>query len=218
MKKYSGYIIMIPMAIGLLTIAGWTFSIDILKRPVYSNIAMNPVTALCFVLCSIAFLLDFKREFSSKISIISAQMSVAVAAIGILRLLAVPGLDLHIDSLLFHDAVIAANNHSTTSHMTAYSAMGFVLMGSALRFGIVSGGRAKMICSGMALVTLLIGFLAFMSYVYHVRHSHYAVSYMPMAFLTSVCFICLSIAFLIDNTENVFVSRTLTSSEKLSEA
>jgi hypothetical protein len=218
MKKYSGYIILIPLAVGLLTIIGWAFSIDALKRPLYSHIAMNPLNAICFILCSAAFFLDFKRKFSSKISVISALLSVSVVTLGLVRLLSVIGLDLHPDSWLFHDSMIAATNHGIMSRMMPNSALGFVLIGSALRFGIVSTGRSKMICNYMALGTFCIGLFAFMGYIYHIRHYHDILNYLPMAFLTAICFMCLAISFLIENTDNVFVSRTLASFDKLSKA
>ena len=210
--------ILIPLSVGLLTIAGWAFSIDILNRPLYSHIAMNPVTAVCFILCSIAFFLDFKRPASGMVSVISAQMSVSVALIGMLRLVGILGLDLHADSWLFHDAMIAAAKHGTMSHMTTNSALGFILMGSALRFGIVSDGRAKMICSGIALGAFVIGLSAFMGHLYYVGTHHENLGYIPMSFLTTICFICLSISFIIENTDNVFAGRTFTSFDRLLKA
>jgi hypothetical protein len=45
----------VAIAVGLLVLAGWFFDVEVLKRVSPRFVAMNPVTAICFVLIGIAF-------------------------------------------------------------------------------------------------------------------------------------------------------------------
>jgi hypothetical protein len=39
--------------IAMLVLSGWQLDIEIFKRPARGLVAMNPITALCFILCSV---------------------------------------------------------------------------------------------------------------------------------------------------------------------
>jgi len=205
MKKYTGYFVAVPILIGSLTLIGWVLSISFFKCPFSVSVAMNPMTALCFILSGTAFLLDYKKKAVRWLSVLSATIAITVALIGALKLLKSFGLDLHVDSWLFHRQIIDENAHGHINRMAPNTALCFVLIGLSLRFALLGSRRAKAIFSYMALATFVIGLFAFIGNLYQVKEYYGILQYMPMAELTAVSFIFLSLAFLFENNDKDFM-------------
>src|SRR6202035_1253018 len=55
--RWSNYLAMLVIAIGILVLARWQWDIALFKRPLPRLTAMNPLTALSFALAGISFLL-----------------------------------------------------------------------------------------------------------------------------------------------------------------
>ncbi|MBI5180512.1 MAG: hypothetical protein HZA05_03810, partial [Nitrospirae bacterium] len=93
--------------VSLLVLAGWAFNIEFLKRIIPNAVAMNPITAVAFLLSSVGLwffqsdVLDAQRF--AKIRHNAAFLCAAAAAlIGLVRLLGyAAGWDIGIDRLLF---------------------------------------------------------------------------------------------------------------------
>ena len=80
----SFILLAIVLLISLLSLAGWIFAIDSLKNPISGLVAMNPVTALCFITLVVALRLkqNFRGEKKRKIA--------ADIIVGIIFLIVVP--------------------------------------------------------------------------------------------------------------------------------
>src|ERR1700734_4376255 len=55
--RWSKYLAVLVLATGILVLARWQWDIALFKRPLPRLTAMNPLTALSFVLAGISFLL-----------------------------------------------------------------------------------------------------------------------------------------------------------------
>ena len=51
--------IVVVFIISILSLTGWQFNIEIFKHPVKGMVAMNPLTATAFILCTISFFLFY---------------------------------------------------------------------------------------------------------------------------------------------------------------
>ena len=68
LRNRSFILLAIVLLISLVSLAGWLFSVEWLKHPVPGLVAMNPVTALCFITLVIAVRLkqNFRQEIKKK--------------------------------------------------------------------------------------------------------------------------------------------------------
>ena len=205
MKKYSGYLITVPILLGSLTIIGWIFSIDLLKRPMSSDVSMNPMTAICFILSGTAFILDFKLAVTKWLTILSASLSTIVALIGALKLLELWGINIQIDSLLFNQTIMAENMTGRISRMAPNTALCFVLIGLSFLLARSNHRYLRVTLSYLALTIFVIALFAFIGHIYHVKEYYGILHYMPMAELTALSFIFLSVALLLENDDKKFM-------------
>jgi PAS domain S-box-containing protein len=202
-KKYSQYLIVVPMSIGILTLIGWTFSIEAFKRPFHGSVAMNPMNAVCFIFASTAFLLDYRFKASRGLSVLSAFIALLVALAGILKLLGGFCLPIDIDSWLFHQSILSERAVGALNRISPNSAVSFILTGLSLRLAIKTTPTIKVVCSCMMLTVFITGLFAFIGHMYHVRDYHGVLHYIPMAMHTAVSFIFLSLAFLFENKDEM---------------
>src|SRR3569832_1222915 len=63
-NKLPGLLNTLLIIIPVLVLLGWTFDNTLLKRISEGMTAMNPVTAVCFILCGIAFFV-YRKEYLS---------------------------------------------------------------------------------------------------------------------------------------------------------
>ncbi|MEA2735950.1 MAG: hypothetical protein QOE14_2401, partial [Humisphaera sp.] len=71
---------------GLLVLIGWFFNVEFLKSLLHAaRVAMNPATALCFILLAVALWM-LRDERPSARTWIARACATIVAAIGMLRL------------------------------------------------------------------------------------------------------------------------------------
>ncbi|MBS1510994.1 MAG: hypothetical protein JST86_09145 [Bacteroidetes bacterium] len=65
-KGMAYLFILLVVFYGTLVLIGWQFSITALKRPLPQLVAMNPLTALLFVLCGFSFFLVTAENKNAK--------------------------------------------------------------------------------------------------------------------------------------------------------
>ncbi len=109
--------------IGGLSLLGWILGVDALVRIIPIANAMNPLTAICFVLLGAILPLDARK--STRWAAVLFACFVAFA--GALRLLEEIGLlSLSVDLLLLRGAL---DTYPTLARMAQYTAISFLLMG-----------------------------------------------------------------------------------------
>ncbi len=139
---------LLAIATATAVMIGWIFGIEPLKRISPGFVAMNPVTAICFLLSGAAlFVLSGP---SGKTRLIARILATTVLLVGAIKLsgywFAVP---IQIDTLLFpsqlHEAAYKISNV-----MAPNTAFNFVLLGLAL--WAIHGRRSLPVSNGLALV------------------------------------------------------------------
>jgi len=180
----------IPIAAGVLVLIGWTAGIETLKRIIPGLVAMNPITAIAFILLGAALTLIAHRERSGSAHRVARILALAALAIAILKIVSFATIiDFHIDQLLF-------SNRLETNRMAPNTALNFLLLGTALLLLDRPLRRVHWPAQFLALVTAMISLLALMGYAYNVRFFYGIGSYIPMALHTALTFFVLAIGIL----------------------
>lgn len=182
----------IAITLAALALAGWWSGSPLLKGLVPGGVAMNPVTALCFMAAAAALLGTALEAPPPGIRAVSRWVGVAVAAVGGLKLLAIAGAPVPpFDRLLF-EARLAAE--AIPNQMAPNTAAAFVVLGLALggfEIRTRQGGARPAhvlfaLVAGMSLLTLI-------GYGYGARAMYEMVGYIAMAANTALCFLSLSL-------------------------
>jgi hypothetical protein len=87
LKLWSSYLVIAISIAGCLVLVGWQFDITFLKKPLPTSPAMNPLTAVSFILASLSFLLSNYSPQHKWKRHLGMALAVMVMAIGGLRLI-----------------------------------------------------------------------------------------------------------------------------------
>lgn len=189
--------LLVILFISLSVIAGWYFGIDFLKRTVAGSVSMNPVTALSFVLASVALLLHLRRK-NNKPGLILAFI---VLLIGVTRLMEIIfSLPTGISEWLFPGRLLTDYVNGKPNTMAPNTAFCFIIIGLSLIF-FYRLDRRRIWSDYIACISLLISLFSLVGYLYRATEFYNVKSYIPMAFPTAFCFFILSLSLIMLNTE-----------------
>src|ERR1700722_11439729 len=141
--RWSKYLASLVLAIGILVLARWQWDIALFKRPLPRLTAMNPLTALSFVLAGISFLLLspigqrglFLVSLPKAGRLIGRRLACLVLVTSLLKIAGVFLVaHLPIDRILFAEKLVteAPDNLPDQIQMTVHTAFCFALSGIAL--------------------------------------------------------------------------------------
>lgn len=187
---------------GVLVLLGWLFNIELLKRPLPKLVAMNPLTATCFILSSLSLFL-LTRSASTKRQI-NAAMSIAyvVIVISMTRLLSLTlSLNIHIDEWLFHNKLEKDIAGNVSNRMAPNTAVAFLFTGVALLMLDRQTTRGRVPSQYIALAIGTLGMLSVLGYMYQVGAFYGVLAYIPMAIHTAICFLLIAIAIMFAHPE-----------------
>lgn len=178
------------LVISLLTIAGWAMDAPLLKGVAHNSVAMNPMTAIMFVMAAAALLL-LRKEGASRFAIRAGRaLATGVALVGLTKLGSCAiGVDFGIDRLLFQGELGGNQIAPNTAGL-------FLLVGATfllLDFKTAAGfWPAQALC----LLTLASAFLAIVGYTFGGGLLYAIPNYIPMALNTAIGFFLLSVGIL----------------------
>jgi two-component system, cell cycle sensor histidine kinase and response regulator CckA len=179
------------LALAASVLVGWWLQHSALQSGIGGLVAMNPATAIAFILCSIS--LRLLAESSSPPSRRLAQ--VCAAAVVLLAVLCLSRLftpwDLGLDRLLFAEQLAEAGG-GRPNRMAPNTALNFLLLGTALLFLDQRTKRGWRPAEGLALVAGGFGLFAAAGYVYGSSVLYGVATFIPMAVNTAVGFLILS--------------------------
>ncbi|TGK44728.1 sensor histidine kinase [Leptospira andrefontaineae] len=200
MKSKHNVLIFIPSLIGALVLLGWLLGIEILKRPRESMVAMNPMSALSFVLIGFALYLNLNRSDSNTSRSVVRLIALFVLLIGLTKLYSIiSGFDLGMDKFLFSDKIAKDIIKGIPNRMAPNAAFDFVVLGSAVFLSSFRKEVLSSISNYLCILVLLIGLFSVIGYVYQVQEFYGILSYIPMAIHTAISFIFCSFALLLIN-------------------
>jgi PAS domain S-box-containing protein len=205
--RWSIFLAACVMGIALAVLAGWQWDIGMLRRPVRSFVAMNPTTALAFLLSTLAFLSLALPPHFPKQRIFGRIMAIVVMTIGAVRLIGyfVPswaGADQWLYTQRLQADLLANNSNG----MAANTAACFVLLGYSLFKAEQQpeillpdeAGRKNQwpLADLTALLTGILSLISLIGYLYRSSEFLGLLRYFPMAVHTALCFGMLSFALL----------------------
>jgi len=179
------------ICVGILVIAGWCLDVELLKRVVPGFVAMNPATALSFILSGLALALSIQVNRSTAVVSVAKVLSVIVLIMGLAKLIGIAA-NWHpnVDEWLFAPKLTDAERQMP-NRMAPNTAFNFVLVGLSLLTLDVSTKRF----SPSQVLAILIGFGALLpitGYLYGVQSFRGLASFIPMALHTAVTFLILA--------------------------
>jgi PAS domain S-box-containing protein len=188
--------------VGISVLVGWILDIGVLKSVLPGRVTTKPNAAICFVLSGIALELvtvATGREGvrSSARKRVALVCSCVVAIMGIATLGEyLFGLNLHIDTLFFRNALLAGALDPLAGRMAGTTALGFALLGVALILRYPRHKIGRIVSEALSLLTLLAGMVALIGYVYGVESLYKFYAYRSMSLQTALLFFLLGLGAL----------------------
>jgi signal transduction histidine kinase/DNA-binding response OmpR family regulator len=190
--------------VGCLVLLGWALDQDALTRVVPGLVAMNPLTALAFILASVSlWLLSGPLQADALARRVAWACAALVALAALLKLNAyllgqlLPGgqiaWDLGIDRLMFRDKLEATVE---PNRMAPNTALNFLLVSLALLFLDVETRRGRRPTQLAAVAATFISLLAIVGYAYSAMFLYSLGNFFPMALNTAVASLLLSVGIL----------------------
>lgn len=214
LENVIGVGVTVLVTISSLVLVGWWLDIACLKSVFPGLVAMNPATAVCFLLAAASLWLSRKPTKSegtlprcrAKIGHrrLAQAFAITVTLIGVFRLIdylggSTPG----IDQLLFRGKL--GNDASDfPNRMAPNTAFNFALLGLAL-FSLQAKPFWQRVGQVLVLPPIFTSVLALLGYAYQVSSLYTVSSFIPMALHTSALFVLLSAAILCARPSGGFV-------------
>jgi signal transduction histidine kinase len=178
--------------LGLLVLSGWAIDNRTLKSGTSGLTAMNPLTAIAFILAAVSLWFSAASPVFRRARGLALACAGAVAIIGGLRLLGYAGVDLGIDHLVFSSRL---NAEPIPNRMAPNTAAAFLLIGLAL-LGLGSRPRLVLATQFLALLALIISMVTLAGYGYSAGALVQVRYFIPMALHTAIGFAALSVGIL----------------------
>lgn len=195
-RRYAKVLVAIAFLIGLMSLIGWQFDIRFLKRPIPGLAAMNPTTAMCFILCTSSFILITSNPVYDKARRVGYVLAWLLLAISIAILVDVV-LPSHfdIDLIFMAEKLQAEENLTSLSRMAPNTAANFLFASIILL--LPYNRKATTIAQVLSLLIGLIAMFSILGYAYHVGEFYGLLKYIPMALHTAVCFFLFALSVLL---------------------
>lgn len=170
---------------GLLVLIGWLLDIDILKRVRPGFTAMNPLTAISFVLngSGIMLLLTNRNR-------VALMLGGTVAALAVLKIWDLSFGGLPVDRFLFADQLIEPGQ--PPSRLAPNTAVAILLAGLSLALATGTGRLRALYSQGFGAVVLLIAMFALIGYLFGLDRLHSVGPFIPMAIHTAILLLVLA--------------------------
>lgn len=169
--------------VGVLVLVGWQYDLSVLKSVLPGLIAMNPLSALCFI--GIATTILIWPKSSQRVYFrLGVGLAVLVTLIAFLRLLGYLGVENKIDVILFKSKLLE-------NRMAPNTAWCFFLLGCVQVLAYFGRVNRRYFADLLLLFVFSTSLLTIIGYAYKSTTFYGLGDYTPMALNTGICF-CLS--------------------------
>lgn len=194
-RRTSGYFIGAVIVIAVLVLAGWEWDVELLRRPVFGAVAMNPMTAVCLLVAAMSFyLIENKQPYLWRAGAFCAVFVMLVALLRLENLY--HGFPFQVDLVLFRSKMNTLSNGYTPDRMSVSGAICLLLVPISLLLLRARTPRGQMISQLVALAAGLPALFSVMGYLYRVKEFYGFFRHLPMAVHTAVCLILLPLGIL----------------------
>ncbi len=192
--------------IGVLVLVGWAQDLEMLKRLLPSLVAMNPVTAICFILLGVSVWASHSESASPSTVAVARSTAVFVLIVGILKLCELTlGLVTNVDQFLFTEKLFL-DPTGIPNRMAPNTAFNFVLLSLALIFPTGKSGVRIDLSTGLTILSILCSLLPLLGYLYGTKTFYGVGQFIPMALHTAFTFLMLSIGMLVSRPDRPVIA------------
>lgn len=185
---------LLAIAAGCAVLVGWATGSVALKSIAPGLVAMNPLTAVCFVLCGVALCLRGSEAPAPWRCDVATAIAAIVTGVGALRLSAdVLELTFKVDRLLFADSL-------GDNRMAPNTALCFLLTGLSLATLDFVPRRGPWPAQILALLVATISLVSLIGYAYGAE-SMYHIAFIAMALNTAAVFHLVAIGILLSRRD-----------------
>ena len=189
--------VVIVIVSGTLVLLGWFSDIEILKRIFPTLVAMNPVTAVGFILLSVSLFFSQSESVGRQTRLIAQICAGSIAIVGLIKLSEIVfGWTSGVDQLLFA-AKLAADATGQPNRMAPNTALNFLLLGSALLLLDKKIRRGLHVSDVLILISIFDSLLPIIGYLYGTKLFYGVGNFIPMALHTALLFLILGIGILL---------------------
>jgi PAS domain S-box-containing protein len=201
LRRLSRYMTLSAFFISMLVLVGWMSGSEFLKRLMPDASAMNPLSAICFLLCAYSLWIQREGNASGKRLRNGRWMAGAVAMVGLAKLLSVIfGIDFYLDTLLFPDQMLDPVRN-IMNLMSPNSAICFIFIGLALFWLDYEIRGTRRPAQYFSMFIMFIAILSLYGYVYGVKYLYGIYSFKPMSLISALNFLLLAVAILFSRPE-----------------
>lgn len=184
LRKWASYLTIALISIACIILIGWQFDLPFLKTFFLPPVAMNPLTAICFILVGFSLRFSAVAAFKKAAKIFVAMVIFA----SVIRLSDLfPGLNMQPDSVLYPDKLLKENDGIIPNRMAPVTAISFLLSGITLWL-LEFRTRKYKLPQYIVLAIALMSFLSLLGYLYQVRSFYGFLIHISMAPSTALCF------------------------------
>jgi diguanylate cyclase (GGDEF)-like protein len=193
-------------AVSSLVLYGWLFDVERFKRILPTLVAMNPTTAVAFLLLALSLWLSQKKDVPRGVRGGAKLCAALIALTGLCKLMQVGfGWPVGIDQLLFADK-LQADPTGMPNRMAPNTALNFLLLGCALLF---LNSRTRSIfhfAQALIIISLIDSLLPLIGYLYGAKLFYGIGNFIPMAAHTAFTFLVLGAGILSARPEGGLMS------------
>jgi diguanylate cyclase (GGDEF)-like protein len=184
------------VAVSGLVLCGWLFDIERFKRILPNLVAMNPTTAVAFILLAVSLWLLQKKDASGSAPGAAKLCAALVALIGLCKLVQVVfGWPEGVDQLLFAGK-LKTDPTGVPNRMAPNTALNFVLLGCALLFINSRTRRVFHLAQALIITSLIDSLFPIIGYLYGAKLFYGIGNFIPMAAHTAFTFLVLGAGIL----------------------
>ncbi|UXP33993.1 PAS domain-containing protein [Reichenbachiella agarivorans] len=195
----------LTFVMGAFVILGWIFDLEILKRPISGLVAMNPLTAVCFMLSGMGLYRLSKQSVTGSKDILMVFSLSLIILISIVRLVnEFFDSSYQIDQVLFSRVLLDDRIGNVSNRMAPNTAFGFFLLGVSMYLSI--NDRQKGLANALVLGVFIVGFFSVLGYLYGVGEFFGVLAELPMSLHTAVGFMLAAVGILMCNAESGFMT------------
>jgi signal transduction histidine kinase len=180
----------LAISIGALVLIGWSLDLEALKRVLPGFVAMNPATAVLFILSGISLAISIRRK-SPDLRVIRKLFAAIVIAASLAELLQLAGVwHSIVDEILFSSRLSTARD-ALPNRMAPNTTLNFFLTGLSL-FTLDTRGKQSSLSQALAIVVGFGALLPITGYAYGVQSFSGLATFIPMAIHTATTFLILA--------------------------
>ena len=174
-----------------LVLCGWMLDVELFKRLFPQLVAMNPTTAVAFMLLALSLWLSPAEHIAGRTRLIAQLCAGLVALIGLLKLSEVLfGWPTGLDQLLFADK-LGRDLSGQPNRMAPNTALNFLLLGGSVLLLNLKSRRGFYLAQACIMVSLCDSLLPLIGYAYGTKMLYGLGNFIPMALHTALTFLAL---------------------------